>query len=391
MVAQFWQVFWEEFRALFRGRFPVGTLLLLAPIGFTLLFGAIYAENVVNDIPLVVYDADQSALSRQLIEAYGDSDRFHIVAYVTSEEAMRQRLYSGEAMAALGIPQDFSKNVRLGNGAEVLLMVNSTNNMFGNAALSASQEIARSFSVAVGQKLVEGLGVLPEDALKGVYPVRLGVRIAGNPTNGYAPFMLSGLMLNGLQIGLMVAFAPFVVGVVLRRRFAGVPVGVVLAAGVLPYLLLALVGYGLSLFLCVEVFAVPLRGSLFSLAALGAAFLVFVAGALCIFSVCSPTRELSLQAPMVYIMPGLLYSGLSWPVFDMTDVATAFGRCLPLTYAGDMLRDLLLTGSTAGLGENIGIMAGAGLGCFLVAGLLLRLRLRRGFYAGDLAGGEGAP
>ena len=73
MIAkQFVRVFLASLRELFRGRVPFAALLIGAPLGFTLLFGTIYAQNVVNDIPLAVYDEDQSSLSRKLIQAYDD-------------------------------------------------------------------------------------------------------------------------------------------------------------------------------------------------------------------------------------------------------------------------------------------------------------------------------
>ena len=55
---------------------------------------------------------------------------------------------------------------------------------------------------------------------------------------------------------------------------------------------------------------------------------------------------------MLYIMPGLLYSGLSWPIFDMSEYATAFAFLLPMTYAGDTLRDILLMSYAPSLLEN---------------------------------------
>jgi ABC-2 type transport system permease protein len=164
---------------------PLAALLIGAPLGFTLLFGTIYKENVVNYIPLAVYDEDQSSLSRQFIQSYRDSDRFTVTDYVSTEEEMRQTLLEGRALAVLEIPRDFSRDIHLGRGSDAMLMVNSANNMFGNAALSASQEIARSFSLAVSANLLEAGGLLPAAAWNNAYPVRLGVRITGNPANGY--------------------------------------------------------------------------------------------------------------------------------------------------------------------------------------------------------------
>ena len=162
MIAkQFAEVFLTSLRELFRGRVPFAALLIGTPLGFTLLFGTIYAQNVVNDIPMAVYDEDQTSMSRKLIQAYDDADRFTVVTYVTSEEEMRAKLMDGQALVVLEIPKGFSKEVHLGDGADALLIVNSANNMFGNAALSASQEIARSFSVGVAQQLLEAGGILP--------------------------------------------------------------------------------------------------------------------------------------------------------------------------------------------------------------------------------------
>lgn len=197
----------EEFLYLIKGRPPVALVPFIVPLGFAVLFGLIYQENVVNHIPMVVWDEDQSATSRSLIEAYTDADRFTFVAQVSDEASMREAIHDGEARAALAIPKNFDKALKSGRGADFMLMVDSSNNMFGNAAISASQEISRSFSVAAGQQLLESQGLLPDDAMNSVYPVRMGARILGNPANGYSSFMLSGLMMNGLQIGVMLSLA----------------------------------------------------------------------------------------------------------------------------------------------------------------------------------------
>ena len=197
----------EEFRRL-HSNFYLITMLIGLPIFFTIAFGFAYSKNVVNYISLTICDEDQSSLSRNLISMYDDSDKFRIVSYVTAEEAVHREIYDGRAKSALIIPKNFSRNVKAGKDAEVLFIANSSNNVFANAALSAVQEINKSFSVAVAQKLVESQNLLPSAAMSAVYPIRLGVRIICNPTNGYSSFMLSGLLLNGLQIGIIITIIP---------------------------------------------------------------------------------------------------------------------------------------------------------------------------------------
>lgn len=381
----------EEFLYLVKGRPPIALVPFIVPLGFAVLFGLIYEQNIVNNIPLVVWDEDQSATSRELIEAYTDADRFTLVAQVADEESMRAAIHSGEARAALAIPKNFDKDLKSGQGADFMLMVDSSNNMFGNAAISASQEISRSFSVAAGQKLLESQGLLPDDAMNSVYPVHMGVRILGNPANGYSSFMLSGLMMNGLQIGVMLSLAPALVTELLQPRWRRKNPFLILVGKSIPYWLFSFMAYLLSLYLIVHVFAVPMRGSWGEAMLLGASFIFFVSSVLHIFSSCCPSRVLSLQAPMVYIMPGLLYSGLSWPNFDMSSIASVLGMLMPMTYGGDTLRDILLNGTAPTLYANCRIMILGGIGCQLVAAGIFYLRRRFHIWTGRVSetGNEG--
>ena len=49
-------------------------ILILTPIFFAILFGAIYSKNVMNQIPTAILDQDQSKLSRNLSRMFYDSD-----------------------------------------------------------------------------------------------------------------------------------------------------------------------------------------------------------------------------------------------------------------------------------------------------------------------------
>ena len=74
------------------------------------------------------------------------------------------------------------------------------------------------------------------------------------------------------------------------------------------------------------------------------AFCLAVAGIMVLFAVLSPDAVMSIEMPLLYIMPGLLYSGLSWPDFYMSDVAAAIAQIFPMRHAADSVRDILLAG-----------------------------------------------
>ena len=372
-----WQIVGQETRLLLKGRFSRAVILMGLPLMFTMLFGMVYDENVVNNVTTVVYDQDQSSLSRTLIQMYDDSERFQLVSYVDTQERMHEAIYTGRAKVALVIPENFSEDIKSGQGSKVLLTVNSANNMFANGAMSSAQEINRSFSVAVGQKMLESAGLLPGTAMAAVYPLRLGVRILGNPVNGYSQFMLTGLMLNGLQIGIMITLGTYLYDELSRGRRHSVRELFKLLGRAVPYGGFAMAGYLFSLLLAIYGFGIPMEGSMAEACLLGAAYIFFVMGAISIFSACAPSRPMALQSPMLYIMPGLLYSGLSWPSFDMSREAGIFSLLLPISYAGDCLRDIMLMGYAPGLWDNVGRMLLYGSACFCAAVLVMMLKQRK--------------
>ena len=61
-----------------------------------------------------------------------------------------------------------------------------------------------------------------------------------------------------------------------------------------------------------------------------AVFTLTVSCIMTLFAVCSPDEVMSLQEPPLYIMPGLLYSGLSWPDFYMNQLAEVIAFIFPM-------------------------------------------------------------
>ncbi len=370
------EVIVNEIRYLFHGRCPIVLIIFLLPLFFTIMFGMAYEKNVVNNIPTVVYDQDQNSMSRKLTQAYNDSEKFKVIAYVDNREDMEAMLRSGKALAGIEIPIDFTKKILAGNTVNVMLLINSDNNIFSNAAIGAARDINKTLSVSAGQKLMEARGVLPSASMNMVYPIRLGIRIMNNPVNGYNPFVLSGLMLNGLQISLILVAAPLLVDEYEKKRYGRKYRSIALLIGkTIPCWLVAIVSYLISLTVLEQVFDIPCRGEFYKILLLGMAFSFMVIQIMLLFSSISASRVLSMEMPLLYVMPGLLYSGISWPQFAMNKFALFFSSLLPMTYVTDNLRDLLLAGYAPNLWHDIFIMMISGI--FIGSAALIIFKLRR--------------
>lgn len=356
-----------QWHALWNGRFPPALIILFLPLLYAFLFGTIYSHNVVNDVPVLILDEDQSKASRTLIQMYDDSEKLRIVGYASSKEELEAAMYDGQALAAIAIPRDFSKDMKTGAGTDVAYIVNSANNMNGNAVIGAIRKINQSYSTAVAASTLEGAGVLPAWAMNLAYPIRMGLRILNNPTNGYTSFMLSALTINGLQISIMLAFTPGIVVFIRKRKLLNAArvghreVFQRLLGAVLPYEAIALCSFCLSLGVCIVVFGLPMRGSLWDCLFLMTCFLFFLMCVLTFFGSGAASVVEAMQDPMIYIMPGVLFSGLSWPTFCMNDIGGAISLLLPMTWVGDCLRDILLAGYAPQLYKDSLVLVSAGL------------------------------
>lgn len=367
-----------ELQALFRRTSPTVLLLFGIPILYSLLFGCAYSNNVIKYVPTVIYDQDQTATSRALIQAYVDSERYQVTAQVTTQEAMEQSLRENEALVAIAIPPKFAQNIKLGLASEILITTNSTNNMFANTVISSSQEIIQTFSAATGQKLLEAINQLPAQALRSAVPVKMAVRIINNPTTSYSNFMLAGLVANGLQIAILLVAGTLIVKEYSQlARWQGTASAAIIIGKLLPCWLCATGAFIAYLGVITVFFDIPFRGNPLSILLLGSAFTFLVINLSFFFSAITSNEVNALQVPLLYIMPGLLFSGLSWPHFAMNDFSQVFSALMPLTYLADTLRDLLLAGYSPTLLKNLLIMLMSGSGLCLITIFIFSQRRKK--------------
>lgn len=95
-----------------------------AALAYLIVFGILYLPNIVTAVPCVVLDEENSVLSRRFVQDFEASDSYRIIAYVNTQEEMRQALREKHAIAAIDIPHDFSKKAKTGTYATVLYLVN---------------------------------------------------------------------------------------------------------------------------------------------------------------------------------------------------------------------------------------------------------------------------
>src|SRR6185295_17076679 len=86
------------------------TMALAVPVLMLLLFGLALSLDV-DQIPTMVYDADRTARSRELIEQFRGSRYFQIVGYTDSYKEIEREIDRNHVMLGVVIPVDYSRDI----------------------------------------------------------------------------------------------------------------------------------------------------------------------------------------------------------------------------------------------------------------------------------------
>ncbi|WP_196592305.1 ABC transporter permease [Pectinatus frisingensis] len=363
-----WQIIKRELYEIFlkdprRIIFIFGAILI-----YLFLFGSLYEPGIVKHVPAIIYDEDQSHLSRKLIKNIDDSETFEIVQNASSEEAMLQALDNKEVYAAIQIPRDFSKNIALGHPATVLYMVNGANLVFANTTATAAQDIINNYSdnIAINYTSLR-LGLSQDILTPKIIPIHYNLRMMNNPIQTYLFFFCIGLSMTAFEQGLF-----FAVGASVHydlnhlSELNGTPIYKLIFGKLLLHWSLATIAFISFLFLAGHVWYVPVKASYIKLLLLNSAF-CFAVLCLGIFIAAFFITELKfVKVSLVYVVPAFIFSGYTWPLESMPASMQLMAKIFfPLTWMSNPIRDLLLSGTTNNLIQDILMLLSIGSVCLV--------------------------
>lgn len=369
----FWQIFKRELHQLFIKDAKRAFYLFGASALYVVLFGLLYMTGVVNYVPMVVYDQDQTQLSRALIHAFEDSDRYEVVAYVTTQEEMDRYLKDNTAQAALAIPPDFAGDIKQGRASQILLEANGSNIVIANTVMSSAQEIMMTFSGSIGKGLVEATGQLPDPSLNKVAPIDFRLMVLNNPILSYLDFFVLGVAMAALQQGILLAVGASMTNEHFEE-LRGTHPFTMLFGKLAPYWIGGVLSFFLALFIAHQGFGIPWRGNLLNLAILGAVFSFAAVAMASLMAVLCKDEVAFTQMSLAYTVPAFIYSGYAWPVHSMDGFSTVVSYLFPITYIAGNVRDLMLAGYAPMLNYGVFTLLAAGIVLF---GAALRIYSRK--------------
>ncbi len=292
------------------------------------------ASKTVYHLPLAIVDQSRSVQSQQFIQALVNSQYFQPTLYLESQAEIVQAIDRGQVKAGVVIPAHFARET-LRSSAQVLFVLDGSDQFAVGSAYSAANAVAQAYGLqvnAVGH--VRGRAGTGE---QGALPIQASVRALYNPDLNDRWFVIPGIIGMILQTLAIEQAAIFVV----RDREWGTLEQILatpirrlelILSKLIPLLGLCLLALGMSVGLGIFWFGVPFQGSLLLYFWLALLFIASCLGLGLVISTRANTQYEASASSLIFMLFGLMLSGLFYPRIGMPLIPQLIGDLTPLTY-----------------------------------------------------------
>lgn len=246
---------------------PIITLLFSVVV-MPLLFGYLWHNVYIVNVPFGIADLDNSGLSRSIITQLESSPSLNVCYFTQSEEDLKTTIKNGEVAAGIIIPPNFSKDLSQKLSPKVMILANGTNLSLCGPAVSAASTVLSTISSGMQIKMLEGGGLDPSTASTSLGTFSFAERTLYDPINGYLTKMIYFI----IPMTIMAIFVTrFFLPLMLEKRNAFIQhkgrketlANITEIAGRVAIVsLVGIVASLVSLFLLAIVYDLPLRGDL---------------------------------------------------------------------------------------------------------------------------------
>jgi len=331
-----WEITLREFKIIASKR-SYFIILILFPPALFLLYSFIYDSQGLKNIPIAIWDEDNTELSRTLIRQYQSSTFVNIVASPKSSADIEQLAKANIIHGAVHIPQHFEANVKTFKGSTITFYRNASNLIFGEMLYKAFAEVTLTINAGILLERFKASGEEPETAMNLANPIRLHVNSLYNPTYNYQNYLVPGLMIVGLQM-MIIMISVLIINSEWENKtynellkMSKGSTWVLIMGKTLPHFIIGMSNVILIFGVFFTVFNMPSQAGFLPLIVLfGLLILACIGIGLMISSIFSEALMAS-DLALFYTAPAFVFSGFTFPKWAMPWYDQFYAALMPFT------------------------------------------------------------
>ena len=343
----FFHIVEREFGKFFSNSVAVA-IFIGAPLLYGVVFGSLYADGQVYDIPIAVVDGSRGAIGERIVDGLREHENVSVAGVFACEQGLWDSFVRGDVHAIITLGPDFDKDVLLGRMPEVHVRLNMANMLVANYVSGAVQHVLATQEVKIRTGAMIRQGSVPAPVAQdhhGAFSVHYSRYF--NPSGNYLFFLLPGFLGMVLQqVFLLVAALSFAREaeektfneLIVKTRSAAM---IVLGKAV-PYWIMGMLMWLFSLHGILYWYGVPIDGSPAALYGLSLLFVLSMTSIGILVSAAVPSQLKATEILMVMAAPAFLLSGYTWPLSQMPQAVAAVAKLIPTTHFLEALRKIIL-------------------------------------------------
>ena len=326
---------------------------IVFPVMLIAMFGYMFpsSTNAVHDVPVGIVNLDKGVYGKQVFDtiqqALSNSTAFKLVDVADADDA-KNMIFAGTIKGAVVIPENLTESLFSSNQAKIVILTDPTNLALSAAIIQGLNilidAISRQFAYALISKSIGGVN--PQFILQ---PVQADVESIVSGGGSYFDFVAPGF----IGLGVMMSGLTAVGAALAREREIGTLDGLLMApisrvsivlGKTVAQTLRNLIQGSLIIILAIFVFGVNVRGNPLLIAT------ILILGTLSFLGIGIVATSIAKEQESAQFILGFLQfpmmflSGVLFPTEQMPLPLQYVSKALPLTYAVDALRKVMVLG-----------------------------------------------
>lgn len=361
LLSHSFRIAWKDVTELYRNKFGL-VLLIIMPLFMMGMIGFIYptSGNSGNNLPVAVVNMDSgynnSTVTSQtflsVLQQINDRTSMLKLSTASSVAAVKDSIQKGEVEGGIIIPSNFTSSLLGGMQGTVTIMTDTSNPQVSATIQTLLTGVFSEMGTSLAQQNVMRLSssVTPGNALAIVQPYKVVTQGVIPGSSNYFEFVAPGIMAMTVMMSVMTGLP----GAISQEKEVGTMDGMMVAPinrlSIILGKTLAQTARGLLqgvilMVLAVVLFGVTIQGNIllvFGLLLLGVFSFVGLGIVMTSFASDQQTATMLMTTLM---FPMMFLSGVFFPIQQMPWYMQDISKVLPLTYATDALRKVMVLGA----------------------------------------------
>jgi ABC-2 type transport system permease protein len=346
------RIAWKDLMELFRNRLGL-VLLIVMPLFMMIMVGFIYPTNgTINDLQVGVVNQDSGFNGMYLpsqgfltgLNQINDQTHMLIMSNVSTLEDLKDQVQRGQLEGGIMIPSNFSQSIMSGQQGTIIIVSDESNPQISATIQGALKGVFDVMGTAMAQRALNTTNIA---VVKPLNVQSQGV-VNGNPS--YFDFIAPGIMAMTVMMSVMTGLPVAIsqekeIGTMDGMMVAPVNRLSILLGKTMAQTARGLIQGAIILALAIGIFGVTIQGNILLVIALLLLGVFSFVGLGIVVTSFTKDQETAQMLMMTLMFPMMFLGGVFFPIQQMPWYMQDIAKFLPLTYASDALRKVMVLGA----------------------------------------------